>query len=95
MDGAGRDPWFSYLTVRHEEACGHMAHAIGKLTDSMAMCFATVGPGTTNMVPGVAAAWADNIPLLQGIFSGLLHASAATPRAAADPSPAGASVAGD
>lgn len=64
MDGAGRDPWFSYLTVRHEEACGHMAHAIGKLTDSMAMCFATVGPGTTNMVPGVAAAWADNIPLL-------------------------------
>ncbi len=64
MDGAGRDPWFSYLTVRHEEACGHMAHAIAKLTDSMAMCFATVGPGATNMVPGVAAAWADNVPLL-------------------------------
>lgn len=64
MDGAGRDPWFSYLTVRHEEAAGHMAHAIAKLTDSMAMCFATVGPGATNMVPGVAAAWADNVPLL-------------------------------
>lgn len=64
MDGAGKDPWFKYLTVRHEEACGHMAHAIAKLTDSMAMCFATVGPGATNMVPGVAAAWADNVPLL-------------------------------
>jgi acetolactate synthase-1/2/3 large subunit len=64
MDGAGRDPWFKYLTVRHEEACGHMGHAIAKLTDSMAMCFATVGPGATNMVPGVAAAWADNVPLL-------------------------------
>jgi AAA family ATP:ADP antiporter len=37
---------------------------------------------------------ADNIPLLQGIFSGLLHASAATPRPAADPAAAGASVAG-
>lgn len=64
MDGAGRDHWFEYLTVRHEEACGHMGHAIAKLTDSMAMCFATVGPGATNMVPGVAAAWADNVPLL-------------------------------
>jgi acetolactate synthase-1/2/3 large subunit len=64
MDGAGKDPFFKYMTTRHEEACGHMAHAIGKITDSMAVCFATVGPGATNMVPGVAAAWADNIPML-------------------------------
>jgi acetolactate synthase-1/2/3 large subunit len=64
MDGAGKDPYFNYITTRHEEAAGHMAHAIGKMTDSMAVCFATVGPGATNLVPGVAAAWADNIPLL-------------------------------
>lgn len=64
MDGASKDPFFTYMTTRHEEACGHMAHAIGKMTDGMAVCFATVGPGATNMVPGVAAAWADNIPLL-------------------------------
>jgi len=64
MDGAGKDPWFTYMTTRHEEAAGHMAHAIAKTTDSMAACFGTVGPGCTNMVPGVAAAWADNIPLL-------------------------------
>lgn len=64
MDGAGRDPWFTYITTRHEEAAGHMAHAVAKTTDSMAACFGTVGPGCTNMVPGVAAAWADNVPLL-------------------------------
>jgi len=64
MDGAGRDSFFTYVTTRHEEAAGHMAHAIGKLTDGMAVCFGTVGPGATNMVPGVAAAWADNIPML-------------------------------
>lgn len=64
MDGAGRDPWFTYMTTRHEEAAGHMAHAVAKTTDSMAVCFGTVGPGCTNMVPGVAAAWADNVPLL-------------------------------
>ncbi len=64
MDGASRDPYFNYITTRHEEAAGHMAHAIGKLTNSMGVCFGTVGPGATNMLPGVAAAWADNIPLL-------------------------------
>jgi len=64
MDGAGRDPFFTYVTTRHEEAAGHMAHAIGKLTDGMAVCFGTVGAGATNLVPGVAAAWADNIPML-------------------------------
>ncbi|MCF6195928.1 MAG: thiamine pyrophosphate-binding protein [Emcibacter sp.] len=64
MDGVSRDPYFNYITTRHEEAAGHMAHAIGKLTNSMGVCFGTVGPGATNMVPGVAAAWADNIPLL-------------------------------
>ncbi len=64
MDGAGKDPWFTYMTTRHEEAAGHMAHAVAKTTDSMAACFGTVGPGAMNMVPGVAAAWADNMPLL-------------------------------
>ncbi len=64
MDGVSRDPYFNYVTTRHEEAAGHMAHAVGKLTNSMGVCFGTVGPGATNMVPGVAAAWADNIPLL-------------------------------
>ncbi len=64
MDGAGRDPDIHYVTTRHEEAAGHMAHAISRVTDTLGVCFATVGPGATNMLPGVAAAWADNIPLL-------------------------------
>ncbi len=64
MDGVSRDPYFNYITTRHEEAAGHMAHAVGKLTNNMGVCFGTVGPGATNMLPGVAAAWADNIPLL-------------------------------
>ena len=41
-----------------------MAHAILKTTGNMAACVGTVGPGAMNLVPGVAAAWADNIPLL-------------------------------
>lgn len=64
MNGASRDQYFSYITTRHEEAAAHMAHAIARVTDNMAVCFGTVGPGATNLIPGVAAAWADNVPLL-------------------------------
>ncbi len=64
MHGASTDPELTYVTTRHEEAAGHMAHAISRVTDTMGVCFGTVGPGATNLVPGVAAAYADNIPLL-------------------------------
>lgn len=64
MNGASRDQYFRYLTTRHEEAAAHMAHAVARVTDNMAVCFGTVGPGATNLIPGVAAAWADNVPLL-------------------------------
>lgn len=64
MDGASRDPDITYVTTRHEEAAGHMAASISRVTDTMGVCFATVGPGATNIVPGVAAAFADNIPML-------------------------------
>lgn len=64
MDGASRGNYFSYVTTRHEEAAAHMAHAISRVTGTMGVCFGTVGPGATNLVPGVAAAWGDNIPML-------------------------------
>jgi acetolactate synthase-1/2/3 large subunit len=64
MHGASRDPDIKYVTTRHEEAAGHMAHAISRVTDTMGVCFGTVGPGATNLVPGVAAAFADHIPIL-------------------------------
>lgn len=64
MDGASRDPELVYVTTRHEEAAGHMAASISRVTDTMGVCFATVGPGATNLVPGVAAAFADNIPMI-------------------------------
>lgn len=64
MDALGRDPDIAYVTTRHEEAAGHMADAISRVTDTLGVCFGTTGPGATNLLPGVAAAWGDNIPLL-------------------------------
>jgi acetolactate synthase-1/2/3 large subunit len=64
MDALGRDDEITYVTTRHEEAAGHMADAISRVTATLGVCFGTTGPGATNLLPGVAAAWADNIPLL-------------------------------
>jgi len=64
MHGASSDPELTYVTTRHEEAAGHMAHAISRVSGTLGVCFGTVGPGATNLVPGVAAAYADSIPLL-------------------------------
>ncbi len=77
MDGASRDPDFKYVTTRHEEAAAHMAASISRVTDTMGVCFATVGPGATNLVPGVAAAYADNIPML--VITGQNQARAIDP----------------
>lgn len=64
MDGVSKDPYFRYVTSRHEECAAHMAHGATIPNNEMAVCFGTVGPGATNLLPGVAAAWADNIPML-------------------------------
>lgn len=64
MDALSRDPDLVYVTTRHEEAAGHMADAISRVTPTLGVCFGTTGPGATNLLPGVAAAWADNVPLL-------------------------------
>jgi thiamine pyrophosphate-dependent acetolactate synthase large subunit-like protein len=52
------------IDVRHEQAAAMMAHAWARVTNRVAVCMASSGPGTTNLVTGVANAWADAAPLL-------------------------------
>ena len=42
MDGVSKDPYFRYVTSRHEECAGHMAHGATIPTNEMAVCFGTV-----------------------------------------------------
>ncbi|MHA1310810.1 MAG: thiamine pyrophosphate-binding protein [Candidatus Helarchaeota archaeon] len=60
----GREHGIDTIAVRHEQAAAHMADAYARLTGKIGVCMGTVGPGATDMVPGVGAAWADNIPIL-------------------------------
>lgn len=52
------------IDVRHEQAAAMMAHAYSRLLNRPGVCMAASGPGTTNLVTGVANAWADGAPVV-------------------------------
>jgi acetolactate synthase I/II/III large subunit len=52
------------VDVRHEDAAVHMAHAWTRLTGRTGVACVTAGPGVTNTVTAMAAAWAAASPLL-------------------------------
>ena len=60
----GREEGIETVMFRHEQAAAHAADAWARLTNTPGVCFGTAGPGATDLVPGVAAAWSDNIPLV-------------------------------
>ena len=48
----------------HEQACSIAAEAYGQYTNNLGVCMVTTGPGSTNALTGVAAAWMDSTPML-------------------------------
>jgi len=52
------------IDVRHEQAAAMMAHAYSRLRNRPGVCMAASGPGTTNLITGVAHAWADCVPVI-------------------------------
>ncbi|MBY8983814.1 MAG: thiamine pyrophosphate-binding protein [Candidatus Lokiarchaeota archaeon] len=60
----GHEEGIETVMVRHEQAGGHMADAWARATGGIGVCLGTVGPGVTHLVPAVATANADSIPLL-------------------------------
>ncbi|MRS05800.1 acetolactate synthase large subunit, partial [bacterium] len=52
-----------YLT-RHEQGAAHAAQAYAMVTGKPGICFATSGPGATNLVTGIANAFLDSIPVV-------------------------------
>jgi acetolactate synthase-1/2/3 large subunit len=60
----GREHGLDTIMMRHEQAAAHAADAWARVTGTLGVCMGTVGPGATHMVPGIAAAYADSIPVL-------------------------------
>lgn len=53
-----------HILVRHEQSAAHAADGYARATGNVGVCFATSGPGATNLVTGIATAQMDSIPLV-------------------------------
>jgi acetolactate synthase-1/2/3 large subunit len=53
-----------HILVRHEQSAAHAADAYSRATNKVGVCFATSGPGATNLVTGIANARMDSIPMV-------------------------------
>ncbi len=52
------------IVARQESGAAFMADGYARETGKIGVCCATTGPGTTNMITGIASAYVDNIPIL-------------------------------
>ena len=53
-----------HYLVRHEQAATHAADGFSRASGRVGVCFATSGPGATNLVTGIATAFLDSIPMI-------------------------------
>ncbi len=54
----------THILTRHEQGAAHAAQGYAMVTGKPGVCFATSGPGATNLVTGIANAFLDSIPVV-------------------------------
>ncbi len=64
VDSVGREKGLDYVCCLHEQACAFAAHAHAEFTGTPCAVLVTTGPGGTNAVTGLAAAWLDSTPCI-------------------------------
>lgn len=57
-------PKLRHILVRHEQGAAHAADGYARATGKAGVCFATSGPGATNLVTGIANAHLDSVPMV-------------------------------
>ena len=55
---------FTHILTAHEQAAAHAADGYARATGKVGVCFATSGPGATNLVTGIATAHLDSVPIV-------------------------------
>ncbi|MBT5506732.1 MAG: acetolactate synthase large subunit, partial [Flammeovirgaceae bacterium] len=54
----------NHILTRHEQGAVHAAQGMARVTGKAGVCFATSGPGATNLITGIADAQIDSTPLV-------------------------------
>ena len=63
-DALYRDGTLRHVLTAHEQGAAHAADGYARATGKTGVCFATSGPGATNLVTGIATAYMDSVPLV-------------------------------
>ena len=53
-----------HVLTSHEQGASHAADGYARATGKVGVCFATSGPGATNLVTGIATAYMDSVPVV-------------------------------
>ncbi len=53
-----------HILTSHEQGASHAADGYARATGKVGVCFATSGPGATNLVTGIATAYMDSVPIV-------------------------------
>src|SRR5918995_1204243 len=64
LDALADEKRMRHVTTRHEQGAALMADVHGRLTGRPAVAMATLGPGATNLVTGIADAYLDRAPMV-------------------------------
>ncbi|MDD3026453.1 MAG: biosynthetic-type acetolactate synthase large subunit [Erysipelotrichaceae bacterium] len=54
----------NHILTSHEQGAAHAADGYARASGKVGVCFATSGPGATNLVTGIATAFLDSVPLV-------------------------------
>lgn len=64
VDTLGRAGGLEYVAQHHEQASAMAADGYARRSGELGVCYATSGPGATNLLTGLAGAWQDSTPVL-------------------------------
>ena len=59
-----KHPEIHHVLTSHEQGAAHAADGYARATGKVGVCFATSGPGATNLVTGIATANMDSVPMV-------------------------------
>ncbi len=63
-DAISKSKKIQFILAKHEEGAAFMADGYSRASKRLGVCCATTGPGSTNLITGIASSFADSIPVL-------------------------------
>jgi acetolactate synthase-1/2/3 large subunit len=63
-DALATDSNIRHILARHEQGAGFIAQGMARSTGNVGVCFATSGPGATNVLTAIADAYLDSVPVV-------------------------------